>query len=180
LSDGDFDVSDHANTSLDLDSLVGMAADPLEDPRLTVVGLFLEAHSGLVAEFSAVHAAHGLTSTDFDTLMRLARSAQHRLRMSDLAAQTALSTSGITRIVDRLERRGLIRRDLSPTDRRSYWAALTDSGYDLLCADLPPLLDIIQRCFIDPLTPELSDALANALRAVRDAVRPAVPVRAQE
>ena len=84
--------------------------DLIDDPRLTIVGLFVEAYGGLISELGAVHAAHGLVGTDFDALLRLARSPGRRLRMSDLAAQTRLSTSGITRIVDRLERRGLVRR----------------------------------------------------------------------
>ena len=49
--------------------------------------------------------------TDFDVLIRLARSPGQQLRMTDLATQTALSTSGITRVVDRLEKRGLVRRE---------------------------------------------------------------------
>lgn len=144
------------------------------------MGLFLEASGGLTDRLGAVHAAHGLAGTDFDVLMRLARSPHQRLRMSDLAAQTALSTSGITRIVDRLERRGLIRRDTSPADRRSYAAVLTDSGYGTLREDLPELLDTIQRSFIDPLTPAQMKALTAALRTLRDALRPAVAVHTSE
>ncbi len=100
-----------------------------------------------------MHAALGLVGTDFDVLVRLARSPDCRLRMSDLAVQTDLSTSGITRIVDRLEHRGLIRRDSEPGDRRGCAAVLTDQGHRALAADLPPLLDTIQRCLVDPLTP---------------------------
>ena len=87
-----------------------MAPDRFDDPRLTVMGLFIEAYQGLIARLDAVHAAHGLSGSDFDALIRLARSPGRQLRMTDLAAQTALSTSGITRIVDRLERAGLISR----------------------------------------------------------------------
>lgn len=93
--------------------------------------------------------------------------------MSELAAQTALSTSGITRIVDRLERRGLVARQLCSADRRSWWTVLTEDGYQVLCADIPPLLDTIQRWLIDPLSAEQLDGLTTGLRALRDAVRPA-------
>ena len=149
-----------------------MADEALEDPRLTTVGLFIEAYDGLVAELGAVHAAHGLTGTDFDTLLRLARSPGRRLRMCDLAAQIALTNSAVTRIVDRLERRDLVRRQVSPSDRRSFEVALTEAGRKLLRADVPRLLETIQRAFIDPLTPEQLAALEDGLRTLRDTVRP--------
>jgi DNA-binding MarR family transcriptional regulator len=147
--------------------------DLVNDPRLTIVGLLLEAHGGLVAELGAVHAAHGLAGTDFDVLLRLARSAGRRLRMSDLAAQTQLSTSGITRIVDRLERRGFVQRDLSPADRRACWTVLTDDGQQILNADLLPLLDMIQKRFIDAFDPDQLEKLTEGLRRLRDALHPA-------
>ncbi|MBA3281581.1 MAG: MarR family transcriptional regulator [Acidimicrobiia bacterium] len=157
-----------------------MDDEPFEDPRLTAVGLFIEAYGGLIAELSAVHAAHGLAGTDFDTLLRLARSPERRLRMSDLAAQTALSTSGITRIVDRLERQKLVRREPSTVDRRGCSAVLTEDGYERLAADLPALLDTIQHRLVDPLTPDQLNGLTDALRTLRDAVRPAAAARAPE
>ena len=149
-----------------------MTDELFDDHRLTVVGLLIEAHAGLIAELTAVHAAHGLAGSDFDALLRLARSPGRRLRMSDLATQTGLSTSGITRIVDRLERRALVRRDTSVTDRRSCWAALTDAGHDALRAELPELLAVIQRRVVDPLGRAELDGLTKGLRTLRDAVRP--------
>ena len=77
-----------------------MTPDPLDDPRLTAMGLLIEAYQGLTARLDPVHAAHGLSGSDFDTLIRLARSTGRQLRMTDLAAQTSMSTSGITRIVE--------------------------------------------------------------------------------
>jgi len=154
-----------------------MADHSLDDPRLTLAGLFIETCGGLTARLGAVHAEHGLAGTDFDVLLRLARSPDCRLRMSDLAAQTDLSTSGITRIVDRLERRGLIRRDSEPGDRRGCAAVLTHQGHQTLAADLPPLLDAIQRCLIDPLAPTQLQGVTDGLRILRDALRPTAATR---
>lgn len=151
--------------------------DALDDARLTLAGLFIETFGGLTSHLGAVHAQHGLAGTDFDVLIRLARSPDRRLRMSDLAAQTDLSTSGITRIVDRLERRALVRRDADPGDRRGCAAVLTGQGQDALAADLPPLLDAIQRCLVDPLTRTELDAVTDGLRILRDALRPAAVTR---
>lgn len=147
-------------------------SDPFDDVRLTAVGLLIEAHDGVLARLGEVHARHGLSNTTFDVLVRLARTPGHRLRMGDLAAQTALSTSGITRIVDRLERDGLVRRRPSPDDRRSQTAVLTDAGRKRVEEVLPELLDAIDSCFTGRLSPGALDALLASLHAVRHTVRP--------
>ena len=99
-----------------------------DDPRITAVGLLYEAHAGLSARFAAQFEEHGLSPVEFEVLTRLARSPNNQLRMTDLAAQTSLSTSGVTRVVDRMERDGLIRRRACPTDRRSSFAVVTAAG----------------------------------------------------
>lgn len=149
-----------------------MASDVFDDRRLTMMGLFIEVYGGLITQLDLVHGRQGLSGTDFDTLIRLARSPHRQLRMSDLAAQTALSTSGITRIVDRLERRDLVRREGCPRDRRSSLAVLTDAGLALLVAHVPAVTEAIEYWFIDALTPELLDALLDALHGLRSRVRP--------
>jgi MarR family transcriptional regulator, 2-MHQ and catechol-resistance regulon repressor len=100
-----------------------MHAELLDDPRLTIVGLFMEAHEGLTTKFSTRFESHALSETEFEVLLRLARTPNRRLRMSDLSAQTSLSTSGITRVADRLERDGLVARDTCEEDRRGTWQA---------------------------------------------------------
>src|SRR5690606_2794705 len=89
----------------------------VNDPRLTAFGLLSEVYAGLTARMQPVFAAAGLSEIDFDTLIRLGRSPRQALRMTDLAAQTGLSTSGVTRVVDRLERDGLVVRQACATDR---------------------------------------------------------------
>lgn len=143
-----------------------------DDPRLTAMGLIIEVHGSLTAKLDRVHEQRGMSGTDFDTLIRLARSQDQRLRMTDLAAQTALSTSGITRVVDRLERRGLVRREAVAEDRRSWLAVLTDAGNDLLLAHLPAVVDTIERNFTSTLAPDELNTLLDALRTIRSRVRP--------
>lgn len=149
-----------------------MAEELFEDPRLTAMGVFVEVAEGLTAKMSRVFAEQGLFGMDFDALIRLARSPGQRLRMTDLAAQTSLSPSGVTRLVDRLEGEGLIRREASSSDRRASFAVLTDAGRQRLKNVLPPLLDNIDRWFTGQLSPEQLDALLTGLRLVRAAVRP--------
>ena len=149
-----------------------MRAELLDDPRLTVVGLFMEAHEGLTTKFSTRFESHSLSETEFEVLLRLARTPNGRLRMTDLSAQTSLSTSGITRVVDRLERDGLVARDTCEEDRRGTWARITDFGIERISAVLPGHLDDVQEWFIGLLPPVQLTALADALRVVRDAVHP--------
>ena len=92
--------------------------------------------------------------------------------MSDLAVQTQLTTSGITRVVDRLERDGLVGRRACPTDRRGLFAHITQAGLARLDGVLPGHLELISRWLTGPLTPDQLDALLTGLRIVRDAVRP--------
>ena len=144
----------------------------LNDPRFTAVGLFAEAFTGLTNRFAAQFEQHRLSAVEFEVLMRLARSPGHRLRMTDLAGQTSLSTSGVTRVVDRMDRDGLVRREACPTDRRSSFAVLTEPGRRRLDEVLPGHLELVQQWFIGQLSPEQLNNLLESLRIVRDAVHP--------
>ncbi|ADG86854.1 transcriptional regulator, MarR family [Thermobispora bispora DSM 43833] len=146
--------------------------DLFDDPRLTAMGLFAEVYAGLSAKTTRTFAEAGLSEVDFETLIRLARSPERRLRMSDLAAQTSMSTSGITRVVDRLEREGLVERRACPNDRRSLYAVLTDAGRKRLEQVLPQHLADIETWFTGLLTPEQLTQFLEALRTIRDVVRP--------
>ncbi len=151
----------------------------LDDPRLTAAGLFTEAYTGVIARITPSLSEAGLSAVDFETLLRLARSPGHRLRMSDLAAQTNLSTSGVTRVVDRLERDNLVVRVTCENDRRALYATITEEGMARLNKVLPQHLADIERWFTGLLTPQQLDALLEALRVIRDVVRPCATAGAE-
>ncbi|HZU60199.1 MAG TPA: MarR family transcriptional regulator [Solirubrobacteraceae bacterium] len=65
---------------------------------------------------------------EFDVLITLDNAPERRLRMTDLAEATMLSSGGMTRLVGRLEERGLVRRDPDPDDARAFQASLTKAG----------------------------------------------------
>jgi MarR family 2-MHQ and catechol resistance regulon transcriptional repressor len=144
----------------------------LDDPRITAMGLFVEAFSGVNARLNVQLAEHGLGNVDFEVLVRLARSPGGELRMTDLAAQTGLSTSGVTRVVDRLERDGLATRRACPTDRRGSFTVITPAGLDKMRQVLPGHLALIEEWFTGRLSPAALEALLGGLRTIRDAVRP--------
>ena len=144
----------------------------LDDPRFTAFGLFAEAFTGLTTRFAGQFEEHRLSAVEFEVLMRLARSPGSRLRMTDLAGQTSLSTSGVTRVVDRMDRDGLVRREACPSDRRSSYAVITPVGRQRLDEVLPGHLALLQQWFIGQLTPGQLDNLLESMRTIRDAVNP--------
>src|SRR4051812_29379098 len=77
---------------------------------------------------SRLRQAHGLAVTEFDVLITLFNAPGVRLRMTALAERVLLSPAGLTPLVTRLERDGLLRREVDPNDGRKWFAVLTDDG----------------------------------------------------
>jgi len=77
-------------------------------------------------------ADHGLTMNDFECMLMLARAEERRMRRVDLAEQLILTASGVTRLLDGLEKEGWVDRAACATDRRVTYAVLTDEGYSKL------------------------------------------------
>ena len=147
--------------------------DALEhDPRITAFGMLLEARAAVAnAVAREDEGATGIPTAWFEVMIRLIRSPDHRLRMSDLAQQVQLSTSGLTRLVDRIEAAGYVQREACPGDRRGLNAVLTDSGEAALRKALPAHLEAIQRFVVDPLDGDV-DVLTDLLRRLRDNAGP--------
>lgn len=145
----------------------------LDDHRLTLTGLLVESATGLK---QVIHrrlmAECGLSMQSFVLLLRLARSPDRRLRMSDLADQTSLTPSGLTRAIDRLDEAGYVRRDACTDDRRGSYAALTDEGLAQVCAAVEPHLHHLDEEFLGLLSDDEQTVLAVILRKVRDHVNP--------
>jgi DNA-binding MarR family transcriptional regulator len=150
----------------------GLVDSRLDDPRITAVGLLIETVGGLNAKLAVQYAEHDLAPAEFEVLVRIARTPGQALRMSDLAAQTLLTTSGITRVVDRLERDHLVERRACPTDRHGSLAAITKAGLARLDAVLPGHLDLVEKWFTSQLSEADLEALLISLRTIRDGVRP--------
>jgi DNA-binding MarR family transcriptional regulator len=122
----------------------------------------LETHNELVGRLDAeLERDHGLPLTSYEVLMYLADSRAGKLRMGELAERLLLSRSGITRLVDRLERQGLVERQPCEDDGRGYYAVLTDAGREKLGVARPHHLAGVRRHFIEPLDPSELDALAR-------------------
>jgi DNA-binding MarR family transcriptional regulator len=141
------------------------------DERLTTVGLLFESAAGLRRLFHRQLEATGTaTSQSFDILIRLARSQDGQLRMSELAAQASLTPSGLTRAVDRLSDQGLVTRQTCPEDRRGSFAQLTPAGREMMDTAIPEHMAQIDRVLDEVFTTEEEAQLATALRRLRDHV----------
>lgn len=146
----------------------------MDDDDLTMMGLFFEAHAGVRAALERrLENDCGLPVQWFEVLLRLARSPEERLRMSELAAQCSVTASGLTRVVDRLVEAGFVAREDCPTDRRSLYAVLTPAGRARIEEAVPAHLAHIQEVVGPVLSRKEMDAFAVILRKLRDALNPA-------
>ncbi len=86
-------------------------------------------HSAAVGAINArLVADHGLTINDYECLLMLARAEDRRMRRVDLAEQLILTASGVTRLLDGLEKEGWVDRASCASDRRVVYAVLTEEG----------------------------------------------------
>ena len=89
--------------------------DILDDRRITAIGLLVEAETALVRVLDEeLRHGVGMPLSTYETLIRLGRSPGRRLRQIELSRQLSLTTGGVTRLIDRLEAAGLVRRTSSP------------------------------------------------------------------
>jgi DNA-binding MarR family transcriptional regulator len=144
----------------------------LGDERLTVMGLLAETWASVSARNAAHLAGFGLAGAEFEVCLRLARSPEGLLRMTDLAAQTTLTTSGITRVVDRLVERGLVTRQSCATDRRTTYAVISEAGRGLLARVLPGHLALAEEWVMQPLRGAGLEQFVAAVRTLRDHAAP--------
>jgi DNA-binding MarR family transcriptional regulator len=124
---------------------------------------FLRAHAQITRKLEAdLVAEHDLPLPSYDVLLQLAESPSRRLRMTDLADRVLLSRSGLTRLVDRLERDGLVERTSCPNDARGTNAVLTDAGLARLREAAPTHL----RGVSEHVTSRLTDDEVDLLQAL--------------
>jgi DNA-binding MarR family transcriptional regulator len=127
---------------------------------------FLRASIRLMDRLDAELHSHGLSLADYEILVHLSGEAAGELRMTELAARTLVSRSGLTRRLDRLVDSGLVERRNCPTDRRGVFAVLTDDGRRRLKQAAPIHVEGVRRHFISQLAGQDLPALTASLNAV--------------
>jgi len=113
--------------------------------------------------------SHGMPISTYDLLLRLAWAGSAGLRMRELATQLLMTTGGLTRLADRLERDGLITRTRSAHDLRGYDARVTPAGRNALRRANQRHLADIRELFLDHVTEEQLEVLAEVWRRVKAA-----------
>ena len=122
----------------------------------------LRAHAAVTKQLDAeMLSAHGISLSSYEVLLHLDGSDDGQMRMCDLAELAVLSRSGLTRLVDRLEREKLLVRESCPSDARGAFARLTDAGRGRLAEARPTHHEGVRRVFLGHLSAAEQDALAE-------------------
>ena len=139
------------------------------DERAAWRGL-LRAHAHLVRELDAeLTREHDLPLSAYDVLAQLAHAPGRRLRMSGLADSVLLTPSGLTRLVDRLCREGLLERQRCDSDARGSFAALTERGLARFAEARPTHHDGVRRLFLGHFSADELRLLARGWERVAPA-----------
>ena len=150
-----------------------MATLSIDTAEIQVFVLLLRAHASIVRGLDReLVSEHGLTINDYEVLIRLSRAPERSMRRVDLAQQVLLTPSGITRLLDGLQRCGYVDKAACASDARVVYARLTDLGLAKLeeasvdhFANIRELFrerfseeDLTTMCeFLERLQPEASD-----------------------
>lgn len=135
--------------------------DALSDLELGAWRGLLRAHARLVKALDAnLEAAHGLPLSHYDVLVQVAGAPGERMRMCELADGVLLSRSGLTRLVDRMAKDGLLERCACEDDARGSFACLTDAGRARLQEARPTHLAAVRELFLSAFSDEELGRLA--------------------
>jgi DNA-binding MarR family transcriptional regulator len=125
---------------------------------------FLRSHSAITRQLNAdLLAAHGLTLNDYEVLLHLSRAEYQMMRRVDLAESVVLTASGITRLLDGLERAGFVEKHSCATDARVSYAKVTDAGIRKLRAASGTHLQGVDDLFVGRFTEPELESLAVLL-----------------
>lgn len=133
-------------------------------PALDAWVRLLRSHAAVTRALSAqLLAEHGLTINDYEALLLLARSEGGYLKRVELADGLLLTPSGVTRLLEGLERAGYVEKGSCPTDARVHYAVLTEQGRDKLTEASASHLAAVRALFEERLDSRELETLAELL-----------------
>jgi DNA-binding MarR family transcriptional regulator len=158
------EVSGDADTETETDGGgCGLLAQ-IEDERLELMGLIVRSHRRLRFLLGReLEQTVGIPLVWFDVLVHVGGADEGRLTMSRLSEEVALTTGGVTRLVDRMVQAGLVARQNCPSDRRSVHVVLTPIGHSTLRDAISHHIEGVDRHLIAPLDESDRAALRAAL-----------------
>ncbi len=140
----------------------------LDDERFTRFGVLVEGYSQTMRAIErSLREQCDLSGPWFEVMLRLGRSPDHRLMMSELAEQTGVTSGAVTRVVDRMSEAGLVERRACDNDRRVQWAQLTPQGLKRLEAAAEVHLDDLDRHYFG----RVSERELSTITKVMDRLR---------
>jgi DNA-binding MarR family transcriptional regulator len=140
-----------------LELMLGLSADQ----RAAWLG-FLDFHNRVVKELDEeLEREHGLSLSTYSVLATLVKSPDGRLRMSELADTVLISRPGMTRLIERLERDGLVERSRSETDSRQVYAQITERGLERLGDASKTHFQGVRTRFLDQLSATQTQVFAR-------------------
>jgi DNA-binding MarR family transcriptional regulator len=144
------------------------AAAELDEAELAAWKGLLRVHAALVKELDAeLEARHGLPLTSFEVLVSLCKAPGGKLRMAELAEHALLSRSGMTRLIDRLEREGMVCRSSCDRDGRGCYAVLTPGGAEAVESARATYIAVVRSGFLRHFShAEMGDLAALLRRAL--------------
>jgi DNA-binding MarR family transcriptional regulator len=139
----------------------------LPETHLDAWRAVLNANASVVAHAEEALAAAGLPPLAwYDVLWAIRRAPKRRIRMAVLASSLTISRGGLTKLADRLENAGLIRREPADDDRRGFYAVLTADGNALLRRMWPVYSRALREKFVAAISTEEATLIAAALSRV--------------
>jgi DNA-binding MarR family transcriptional regulator len=142
----------------------------MDDERIQLMGLIVRTHRRLTDSLGReLEENVGIPLVFFDVLIHVGGAPDRRLTMSKLSADVALTTGGVTRLVDRMVEAGLVAREACPRDRRSIYVVLTQDGQAVLERAVAEHIAGIDRHLVAHLNEGDRAALEVALHKVLDA-----------
>jgi DNA-binding MarR family transcriptional regulator len=150
-----------------------MVGRTVEEPEgLGAFAALLQVQAAVVRRLEERLDEHRLVPiAQYDVLLELNAAPGRRLRMQQLSDRVVLSRSRVSRVVDEMERAGLLRREPDPDDRRAAFAVITDEGRAALRKAAPVYLEGIEDEFLSHLNANERRSLERSLRKVLDAHR---------
>lgn len=143
--------------------------DGVDDAQLiTNWGLVVEGFAAMERVLRADMEQSDLVPVWFEVLLRVARSPDHRMPMTQLAAEVSFSSGGFTKLADRIAEAGYVERVACDADRRVIWITLTPHGEKIIEAATAHHVDCLRATVLATLGEQRLTELGESMRALRD------------
>lgn len=150
-------------------------ADRPDTARLEIFGSFLKAHQQVAEALNkSLTDERGISLAWYEVLLELSYMPDGRLRLQDLAERVLYSRSGLTRLIDRMEKAELVKREPCDDDKRGTWAVLTNKGLREFRRAAPTHLRGIETEFFSRLTDDEVEAVGKAMSRIVKTSAPAL------